>query len=108
MTLQELQQEVAAWQKKQPWDQNATAPLLGLIEEVGELSHAHLKQQQKIRGTYEEHQIAKIDAVGDILIYLADYCGKNAIDMQSALDITWRRVSKRNWSTDAQHGGEGK
>lgn len=43
---------------------------LGLIEEIGELAHSHLKELQNIRGTAEEHQANAKDAVGDATVYL--------------------------------------
>lgn len=44
--------------------------VVGCIEELGELAHAHLKQAQKIRGTDTEHEKNAMDAIGDITIYL--------------------------------------
>lgn len=44
--------------------------LLGMVEEVGELAHSHLKELQAIRGTPEEHQANAKDAIGDITVYL--------------------------------------
>ncbi len=44
--------------------------ILGCIEELGELAHAHLKRKQGIRGTPEEHDAAAKDAIGDITVYL--------------------------------------
>lgn len=44
--------------------------VLGCIEELGELAHAHLKNKQGIRGTPEEHEVAAKDAIGDLVIYL--------------------------------------
>jgi hypothetical protein len=44
--------------------------MLGVIEELGELTHAHLKQAQGIRGTVEEHEANKKDSIGDMTIYL--------------------------------------
>lgn len=44
--------------------------ILGVIEELGELVHAHLKGAQSIRGTSQEHADAARDAVGDMTVYL--------------------------------------
>ena len=44
--------------------------IMGTFEELGELSHAHLKQEQGIRGTDEEHELNAKDAIGDLSIYL--------------------------------------
>lgn len=43
---------------------------VGVIEELGELAHSWLKEEQAIRGTPEEHQAAGKDAVGDLIVYL--------------------------------------
>lgn len=52
-----------------PGDTNPLNSVLGMIEEAGELAHAHLKEKQNIRGTPEEHQKAAKDAVADFTIY---------------------------------------
>lgn len=44
--------------------------IIGCIEELGELAHAHLKKKQGIRGTTEQHDEAAQDAIGDIVVYL--------------------------------------
>lgn len=44
--------------------------ILGMIEEIGELAHSHLKELQNIRGTAEEHQANAKDAIGDTTVYL--------------------------------------
>lgn len=44
--------------------------ILGVMEELGELAHAHLKAKQGIRGTQAEHDAAAKDAIGDITVYL--------------------------------------
>ena len=49
---------------------NPGESLLGVLEELGELAHSHLKAAQKIRGTDEEHVRAGRDAIGDTTIYL--------------------------------------
>ena len=44
--------------------------VLGCIEELGELAHAHLKSKQGIRGSQDEHDAAAKDAIGDLIVYL--------------------------------------
>ena len=44
--------------------------VLGCFEEVGELTHAHLKQAQSIRGSDDEHVSNAQDAIGDLTVYL--------------------------------------
>ena len=98
--LYELQNEVGAWSRRNFPNNQPYHPLLGLQEEVGELAHAHLKAEQGIRGTDKEHHRAKIDAVGDILIYLCDYCERNCIALDTAVGMTWDKVSRRDWRKD--------
>jgi len=69
-----IQTEVGTWATKNfGADRPAYQRLLGAMEELGELSHAHLKEEQNIRGT-EDHVADAKDAIGDIVIYLMDYC----------------------------------
>lgn len=44
--------------------------VLGVIEELGELTHAHLKALQNIRGTEADLHLQAQDAVADMTIYL--------------------------------------
>ena len=104
--MNELQFEVGQWSRKNFPNNKPTYPLLGLVEEVGELAHAHLKMEQGIRGTEREHQIAKIDAIGDIVIYLADYCERNGISLEAAVRDTWEKVKKRDWNKNSLDGGD--
>lgn len=53
---------------------NPQESILGVIEEVGELAHAHLKELQHIRGTSEELQAEAKDAIGDATVYLWGVC----------------------------------
>jgi NTP pyrophosphatase (non-canonical NTP hydrolase) len=76
------------------------------MEEVGELAHAHLKHDQGIRGL-EDQDLAhtqKVDAVGDIVIYLASYCTANNIDLEAAVKKTWEEVKARDWVTYPDKG----
>src|SRR5260370_35804177 len=99
MTLKELQQEVAIWADKNFKYRERHQQLLGVIEEVGELAHAHLKNEQRIRGQEDILKTAadKIDAIGDIVIYLADYCNTNDLNLSACVDSTWSIVKQRDW-----------
>ena len=44
--------------------------VFGVFEEVGELTHHHLKRMQGIRGNAEDHEAGAKDSIGDIIIYL--------------------------------------
>ncbi len=104
LTLRQLQEEQRPWVKHNFPGRHPYYPLLGLMEELGELSHAHLKSLQGIR-TSEDHDAAKIDAVADIVIFLADYCSGNGIDLQDALNLTWAKVKQRDWRADPEKAG---
>lgn len=103
-TLEDLQGEVEKWSRYNFPGKKPYQPLLGVVEEVGELAHSHLKNEQGIRGNSVEHFNKSIDAVGDVIIYLADYCSQMGIDMQTALDITWHEVKKRDWIKYPKNG----
>ena len=95
-TLHELQQELLPWQQHNFPDRDTWEPLVGLSEELGELSHAHLKLHQGIR-LQENHTAKAKDAIGDIIVYLADYCNARSFDLQKCLDDAWATVRQRNW-----------
>lgn len=97
MDLHSLQREVGEWSRKNFGNQPSTNPLLGVAEEVGELCHAHLKNLQGIRMSPAEARLKKMDAIGDILVYLADYCEREAILLEEAAYTAWDGVRKRNW-----------
>jgi NTP pyrophosphatase (non-canonical NTP hydrolase) len=117
LTFRELQGQVSEWANKNfgtrlrdmgelgkdedrpPWH-----PLLGVSEEAGELCHAYLKMVQKIRGDDKQHIEEAKDAVGDILIYLADFCALMDFDMQEIAEETWELVQKRNWEKNNKTG----
>jgi NTP pyrophosphatase (non-canonical NTP hydrolase) len=75
----------------------------GVVEEVGELSHALLKQRQKIR-TGENHNEQIEDAVGDIVIYLTGFCNLHGIDIVKCLSGAWSEVSARDWVKYPKNG----
>lgn len=104
MELWSLQEQVEIWQKKNFKNKKPHQPLLGVTEEVGELCHAHLKNEQGIRGTPEEHYLKKMDAIGDIVIYLCDYCTQNKISINDAVIKAWDEVSKRDWTRNKKNG----
>jgi NTP pyrophosphatase (non-canonical NTP hydrolase) len=102
--LHGLQQQHKRWVNHNFPNQLPHEPLLGVVEEVGELSHHHLKSAQGIRGTHEEHRAAIADAIGDIVIYLASYCVANDFDLEACVGDAWQQVSERDWQSDPLKG----
>ena len=97
MHISTFQREVLEWVLKNFNVDDPTDPLLGVVEEVGELAHAILKQKQGIRGTFEEHEAAAKDAVGDICVYLADLCGRRGWDLEDIMVETLNHIKQRDW-----------
>lgn len=103
ITLSELQVQVGAWAKRNFGPQAPYRPLLGVAEEVGELAHAQLKLEQGIR-VGENHKEAIQDAVGDIVIFLADYCERSNISLAGCVENAWNEVKKRDWTKNKHDG----
>lgn len=73
-TLERLQLEMKGWQRHNFADRPEWLPLMGAFEELGELV-----------GANRAADIA--DAIGDVVIYLADYGNANKYDLQCAYDL---------------------
>lgn len=107
-TLQRIQREQKEWADYN-FGSDGHGPekaLLGLVEEVGELAHAHLKHAQGgIRGYNEKaFKQAARDAVGDIMIYLLDYTSGQGWDAEEVLEEVWGSVSVRDWKQFPNNG----
>lgn len=87
MTYEQLQKEQAEWSLRNFGPHPVEHPLLGMIEELGELAHAHLKGLQGIRHTPEEILAMKKDACADFMIFLADYFTCRNRSMQDKVDF---------------------
>ena len=99
--------DVGEWADRNFGRGESWQPLLGVGEELGDLHHAHLKRAQGIRGVDDaQYRKDAIDAVGDIVIFLAHYCYLNEIDMVAAINETWAKVSRRDWKADPEKGGK--
>ena len=70
-TLSEIQAELKVWTIYNFGKQESIIPIMGMIEELGELTHAHLKELQGIRKS--DFLADKKDAIADIIIYLLNY-----------------------------------
>lgn len=76
-TLNEIQSELKVWTEYNFGKQTPDIPILGMIEELGELSHAILKEKQGIRQS--DFLADKKDAISDLTIYALNYL--NSIDV---------------------------
>lgn len=115
VTIDDFQNRVKSWLKKQPQRMSATPEVsaLGVVEEIGELrescleaasirtSHiakALLKKSQGIKGTPEEHNAAIADAVGDTCVFAAGFCHASGISLSGSLKSAITEIESRDWS----------
>jgi NTP pyrophosphatase (non-canonical NTP hydrolase) len=105
LTFRDLQEQNREWANRN-FDPNTPAwqPLLGAVEELGELAHAHLKQAQSIR-TNEDHEANGRDAVADVIIYLCDYSSRRGWDLQEIVETAWNEVKQRDWKKNPSTAG---
>lgn len=100
-----LQQAVVAWTDHNFPDQPAYRPLLGIAEEVGELSHAHLKGEQGVR-TDEDHEANAQDALGDMFVYMCHYAERRGWNLADCIRKAWCEVLERDWRKNKEKGVE--
>lgn len=97
--IQELEYKIIKWNKKNFGGHYSTGyrNLLGVMEEVGELAHAHLKKEQNIR-MEENHDEKKKDAIGDIVIFLINYADSQGLTLSECIHYSWEQIKNRDWS----------
>lgn len=106
MEVRELIGNIVSWQEYNFGPSYGTGyrNLLGVIEEVGELAHAQLKGEQGIRHKPEEILPMKVDAIGDILVFLINYCTSQGIDLIECLEAAWGEIKDRDWRKFPKNG----
>lgn len=80
----EIQIEVGEWSSDNFPGQPDVNPLMGSGEEMGELADT-IKLD-------EEPDDEELDAVGDILVYLADFCAIRGLDYQKVYELSKERT----------------
>jgi NTP pyrophosphatase (non-canonical NTP hydrolase) len=98
-SLRRLQHEVEEWTQHNFPEETADDVLLGALEELGELAHAHLKVKQGIRNN-ENHEAKAKDAIGDVLICLSAFCSQKGYNLQDCVWDAWHKVKKRDWKNN--------
>lgn len=104
MNLEIFQNNLKEWINNNFPNKPAWQPLLGMVEEIGELSHSFLKQEQGIRGTFNEHEEKMKDAIGDIIIFLIHFCIIKNWQIEEILENTWKEVRNRDWIKNKING----
>jgi hypothetical protein len=109
MDLFQLQTEVEAWRDKNFPGWSLEDCLFGMMEEMGEIAHAHLKHKQGIRGmTSEVEAVDKMmDGICDFVIFATGVFSKVGRDFQAELEHTWHHVKQRDWVADPIAGEAG-
>lgn len=107
-TLREIQEEQKPWTLHNFPNRKSHTPLLGAVEELGELARAYIKAETGIRGSEIEHMAKKKDAIGDIVLFLSDYCTAEGFDLQECVEETWAIVKQRDWKKYPLTGRPGK
>lgn len=95
--IRDLQYSINKWRESNSTLKTSEEALIGAFEEMGELSHAHLKCMQGIKDPIEM-DVKKKDAIGDIIIFLIHYCNLHGFDLEEIILETWDHVKKRNYN----------
>ena len=125
MDLNKLQTDVHEWANDQFGPRQPSERLIGAAEEFGELfqwkleeivpllhaarsfgktCHHHLKEDQGIKGSPEFHRAKIKDSLGDIFIFLIDYCELRGWSYEDIIRETWEEVSQRDYKNDPKFG----
>jgi NTP pyrophosphatase (non-canonical NTP hydrolase) len=102
--LDQFQSEVEEWAKLNFGPLNWRNALMGIAEENGELNHALLKREQGIRGGYDEHTAKAKDAVGDLVVFIANFCGGMGWSLDEIVGEVWAQVKQRDWKQNPHNG----
>lgn len=84
-------------------DSQADGAIVDLMKVIGQLSHAHLKGEQKIRKGEKHRDKAQL-MVGSIVGLLGVICRKHGKDLTDITGEIWSQVSKRDWRKNAETG----
>lgn len=71
------------------------APLLGVVEEAGEM----------VTAVMDMNRPADVeDAIGDLMVFLLHLCDVSGYDGDSALKGVWSKVRQRDWKKNKENG----
>jgi NTP pyrophosphatase (non-canonical NTP hydrolase) len=105
MDINTIQEKLNVWRVANFGKPNANHQIMGIVEEVGELTHAKLKWDQGIRG-YDEAKAKEEmkDAIGDMIIFAMGLCDVYDWKLQDIIDSTSSYVLTRDWKKNAFDG----
>lgn len=99
LDLDAFQQDVHRWANENFGEITPIEPLLGMVEELGELCHTVLKNSQDIRGMGDDAlaRLSMEDALGDLCVFMANFAAHAGIRLERAIVDTWAKVRERDW-----------
>lgn len=68
--------------------------LIGMWEESAEM----------LRAMYDGNDLEVSDAIGDMMVFFADFCGRNSRSLEDKFVETWDKVKKRDWQNNKLTG----
>lgn len=74
--LAKFQDEVGIWSRRNFGDQPAYRPLLGMVEELGELYEADDASDFS----------AMLDSIGDLMVFMADFCHRRGLSLSEIVE----------------------
>ena len=86
------------------WSLEQIVPVLHMMRQLGRVNHHDLKRSQHIKGSPEWHDEKIQDALGDIVIYMMNYCSLKGWKLDDIIYETWQRVKPREYIEDPEYG----
>lgn len=103
-SLADVQRDSSLWRDRNFPGHTGQQAFMGMVEEMGELSHHLLKRGQGIRGDGAFHDAEIKDACADLIIFMCGLAENEGFDLQEVLIDTWTKVRDRDWIKDPQKG----
>jgi len=106
MTLDEIQETSREWRRLNFPANTRDEQFMGMVEEIGEISHALLKNKQGIRGFDDpvKFESAVMDGLGDLIIFACGFADHLGITLSQAVALAWAEVQERDWITAPDNG----
>ncbi len=103
-----LQVELHRWEVKNFEGNTPENLFMGVAEELGELAHAMLKHNQKIRGLEDRDKYLEAagDAIADMLVYMTQLATQLRLDIGILFEQTAVEVMKRDWTKNPENAHE--
>lgn len=106
--INELQQRIDKWARSWGRKVDSRNMGLGVCEEAGEMAHCLLKRNQGLRGMDKPEVFVPecTDAIGDIMVYLAELCTAEGWNLEHIFVATVDKVTKRKWKDSPEHAAK--